>query len=110
MPLGKRVQALPGNELSFTYDETIAVAGKPGISYASSVNRRGDHGSFSPTDTRISLLVRGPDFKAGLYDTLPKAHVDIAPTVAHLLKPNMADPQGRVVGGGLPGGTPGNRA
>jgi hypothetical protein len=67
--------------VSFNYDETIAVAGKPGISYASSVNRRGDHGSF----TRISLLLRGPDFKTGHYDTLPTANVDIAPTVAHIL-------------------------
>src|SRR4029077_14710856 len=82
--------------VSFNYDETIAVAGKPGISYASSINRRGDHGSFSPTDTRISLLARGPNFKAGLYDTLPAANVDIAPTVAHILKLNMPDVQGRV--------------
>ena len=36
--------------VSFNYDENAAVAGVAGISYASSVNRRGDHGSFSPTD------------------------------------------------------------
>jgi hypothetical protein len=92
--------------VSFNYDETIAVAGKPGISYASSVNRRGDHGSFSPTDTRISLLARGPDFKAGLYDTLPTANVDIAPTVAHIFKLNMPDVQGRVLEEALQGGPP----
>jgi arylsulfatase A-like enzyme len=92
--------------VSFNYDETIAVAGKPGISYASSVNRRGDHGSFSPTDTRISLLARGPDFKAGLYDTLPTANVDIAPTVAHILKLDMPDVQGRVLEEALQGGPP----
>jgi arylsulfatase A-like enzyme len=92
--------------VSFNYDETIAVAGKPGISYASSVNRRGDHGSFSPTDTRISLLARGPDFKGGLYDTLPTANVDIAPTVAHILKLDMPDVQGRVLEEALQGGPP----
>src|SRR5262249_10284134 len=92
--------------VSFNYDETIAVAGKPGISYASSVNRRGDHGSFSPTDTRISLLARGPDFKAGLYDTLPTANVDIAPPVGHILKLNMPDAQGRVLEEALQGGPP----
>jgi arylsulfatase A-like enzyme len=92
--------------VSFNYDETIAVAGKPGISYASSINRRGDHGSFSPTDTRISLLARGPNFKAGLYDTLPAANVDIAPTVAHILKLNMPDVQGRVLEEALQGGPP----
>jgi arylsulfatase A-like enzyme len=92
--------------ISFNYDGTIAVAGKPGISYASSVNRRGDHGSFSPTDTRISLLARGPDFKVGLYDTLPTANVDIAPTIAHILKLSMPDLQGRVLEEALKDGPP----
>jgi arylsulfatase A-like enzyme len=90
--------------VSFNYDENVAVAGKSGISYASSVNRRGDHGSFSPTDTRISLLARGPAFKSGLYDTLPTANVDIAPTVAHILKLGMSDVQGRVLEEALQGG------
>src|SRR3954451_24392752 len=71
---------------SFSFDENVAVAGKSGISYASSVNRRGDHGSFAQTDTHISLLANGPDFKSGLYATLPTANLDIAPTVAHILK------------------------
>ena len=57
--------------VSFSYDENVAVAGKSGISYASSVNRRGDHGSFSPTDThhltdgqrtrfQVALTIRCP--------------------------------------------------
>ena len=71
--------------VSFSYDENVAVAGKSGVSYASSVNRRGDHGSFSPTDTHISLMASGPDFKSGLHDPLPTANVDIAPTVARIL-------------------------
>ena len=79
-------------------------AGKTGISYASSVNRRGDHGSFSQTDTHISLLAHGPDFKSGLYDTLPTANVDIAPTVARILKFSMPDVQGRVLEEALQGG------
>ncbi len=83
--------------VSFSFDEHVAVAGRPGISYASSVNRRGDHGSFSRTDTHISLMAHGPDFKAGLYDTLPTANVDIAPTVARLLALTMPDVQGRVL-------------
>jgi arylsulfatase A-like enzyme len=83
--------------VSFSFDESVAVAGRPGISYASSVNRRGDHGSFSRTDTHISLMAHGPDFKAGLYDTLPTANVDIAPTVARILALNMPSAQGRVL-------------
>jgi arylsulfatase A-like enzyme len=83
--------------VSFTFDESVAVAGRSGISYASSVNRRGDHGSFSPTDTHISMMAHGPDFKSGLYDTLPTSNVDIAPTVARVLRFNMLGVQGRVL-------------
>jgi hypothetical protein len=89
--------------VSFSFDENVAVAEKSGVSYASSVNRRGDHGSFSPTDTHISLLAHGPDFKSGLYDTLPTANVDIAPTVARILKFSMPDVQGRVLDESLRG-------
>jgi arylsulfatase A-like enzyme len=90
--------------VSFTFDDHVVVAGRPGISYASSVNRRGDHGSFSPTDTHITMMAHGPDFKAGLYDTLPTANVDIAPTVARILALNMPDVQGRVLEEALQGG------
>ena len=90
--------------VSFSYDENVAVAGKSGVSYASSVNRRGDHGSFSPTDVRISLMARGPDFKSGLRDPLPTANVDIAPTVARILQFSMPAAQGRVLEEALQGG------
>jgi arylsulfatase A-like enzyme len=87
----------PDIMVSFSFDEHVAVAGRPGISYASSVNRRGDHGSFSRTDTHISMMAHGPDFKSGMYDTLPTANVDIAPTVARILALNMPGRQGRAL-------------
>jgi arylsulfatase A-like enzyme len=90
--------------VSFTFDEDVSVAGRRGISYASSVNRRGDHGSFSPIDTHISMMAHGPDFKSGLHDTLPTANVDIAPTVARILTFNMLGVQGRVLDEALKGG------
>jgi hypothetical protein len=92
--------------VSFSFDENVAVAGKSGVSYASSINRRGDHGSFSPTDTHISLMAVGPDFKSGLHDPLPTANVDIAPTVARILKFSMPNAQGRVLEEALQGGPP----
>jgi arylsulfatase A-like enzyme len=92
--------------VSFSYDENVAVAGKSGVSYASSVNRRGDHGSFSPTDTHISLMAIGPDFKSSLYDTLPTANVDLAPTVARILQFSMPAVQGRILEEALQGGPP----
>jgi arylsulfatase A-like enzyme len=92
--------------VSFSYDENVTVAGKSGVSYASSVNRRGDHGSFSPTDTHISLMASGPGFKSGLSNTLPTANVDVAPTVARILQFSMPDVQGRVLEEALQGGPP----
>jgi hypothetical protein len=92
--------------VSFSYDENVAVAGKPGVSYASSINRRGDHGSFSPTDTHISLMASGPDFKSGLHNTLPTSNVDVAPTVARILKFSMPDVQGRALEEALQVGPP----
>jgi hypothetical protein len=92
--------------VSFSYDENVAVAGKSGVSYASSVNRRGDHGSFSPTDVRISLMASGPQFKSGFSDPLPTANVDIAPTVARILGLSMPDVQGRVLEEALRNGPP----
>jgi arylsulfatase A-like enzyme len=90
--------------VSFSYDRNTPVGGKSGVSYASSVNRRGDHGSFSPADVHISLMARGPHFKQGLRDPLPSANVDIAPTVARILGFSMPDAQGRVLEEALQGG------
>ncbi len=90
--------------VSFSFDENVSVAGRPGISYASSVNRRGDHGSFSRTDTHILMMAHGPDFKSAMYDTLPTANVDIAPTVARILGLNMPGVQGRILEEALKGG------
>ena len=94
----------PDIMVSFSFDEHVAVAGRPGIIYASSVNRRGDHGSFSRSDTHISMMAHGPDFQRGLYNTLPTANVDIAPTVAHILGLNMPGVQGRPLQEALRGG------
>ena len=108
MSLVKTENRVPGRGpdiiVSFSFDENAVVAGRPGISYASSVNRRGDHGSFSPTDTHISLMARGPDFKSGVHNTLPTANVDIAPTVARILAFKMPGVQGRVLEEALKGG------
>jgi arylsulfatase A-like enzyme len=101
MSLIKADSKIPGRGpdiiVSFTFDENVAVSGRAGTSYASSVNRRGDHGSFSRTDVHISLMFHGPDFKAGLYDTLPTANVDIGPTIARILGFNMPNAEGRVL-------------
>jgi hypothetical protein len=50
------------------------------------------------------MMTHGPNFKSGLYDTLPTANVDIAPTVARILTFNMPGVQGRVLEESLKGG------
>jgi arylsulfatase A-like enzyme len=90
--------------VSFSFDENVAVAGRRGTSYVSSINRRGDHGSFSPTDVHISLMAHGPHFKSGFFDTLPTANVDLAPTVARILNLSMPEVQGRALEEALDGG------
>jgi hypothetical protein len=87
-------------------EDLRVVNAKSGVSYASSVNRRGDHGSFSPTDTHISLMTSGPDFKSDLHDPLPTGNVDIAPTVARILRLGMPAVHGRVLEETLQGGPP----
>jgi hypothetical protein len=42
-------------------------------------------------------MFHGPDFKTALYDTLPTANVDIAPTIARILGFDMPSAQGRVL-------------
>ena len=49
-------------------------------------------------------MAHGPDFQRGLYNTLPTANVDIAPTVAHILGLNMPGVQGRPLQEALRGG------
>jgi arylsulfatase A-like enzyme len=90
--------------VSFSFDENAAVAGRRGTGYASSINRRGDHGSFSPTDVHISLMAHGPHFKSGFFDTLPTANVDLAPTIARILNLSMPEVQGRTLEEAFDGG------
>ena len=51
-------------------------------------------------------MVHGPDFTSSLYDTLPTANVDIAPTVARILALHMPGVQGRMLEEALQGGPP----
>ena len=44
-----------------------------------------DHGTISPFDLRNTLVVQGPDFRAGWRDPVPVGKVDICPTLTHVL-------------------------
>ncbi|EPX64737.1 hypothetical protein D187_000159 [Cystobacter fuscus DSM 2262] len=87
----------PDVTVSFSWDDTAVVGGKPGIEFNSYVPYRGMHGSFSPVDVHNTLVAAGPDFKQGYTDNLPSGNVDVAPTVAHLLGLPLPTAQGRVL-------------
>ena len=45
----------------------------------------GQHGALDVVQSRAPLAFAGPGVKAGAYDTAPR-HVDIAPTICHLMR------------------------
>lgn len=56
------------------------------------------HGSLSPYETRIRLLVDGPGFKSGISSQAPTSNIDIAPTVLGLHHlPVPKDMDGRMI-------------
>lgn len=85
----------PGIIVSYDYDENVVIQGIKGITYESMFTLRGMHGSFSPVDVKNTLIAYGPDFKKGYRDKLPTGNVDVAPTVARILKLNLPDADGR---------------
>src|SRR5206468_7371528 len=46
---------------------------------------QGSHVTLSPFDMHATLIAAGPDFRAGVVDSLASGNVDIAPTVFWIL-------------------------
>lgn len=77
------------------WDDRVNSAGYAGASYMPGV---AGHGTLSPWDVHIPLIVSGPAFKNGVESDLPTSNVDIAPTVLHILNiPVPASMNGRVI-------------
>ncbi len=77
------------------WDDSKNSAGYAGASYSEGV---AGHGSLSPYEVQIPLIVSGPRFKTSFESNLPTSNVDIAPTVLYLNNitvPNYMD--GRVL-------------
>lgn len=90
--------------VSSNADDHVSVRGFKGIEFNSGGISRGMHGSFSRTDIHNTLIAIGPDFKTGFIDTLPSGSVDIAPTIAYLLKFELPNSDGRPLLEALKGG------
>lgn len=84
------------------WDHAANQYGVPGRVFVRSANA-GTHGSLSPYDLRITLVLYGPSFKRGLACDAPAGIVDIAPTALHLLGLRPIG-QGRVLAEALAGG------
>jgi hypothetical protein len=82
---------------SYDFDADAAVQGFKGTVYTSMSNERGMHGSFSPVDVHNLLIVSGPDFHKNVRSELPSGNVDLAPTLAAVLKLDVGRPDGRVL-------------
>lgn len=64
----------------------------------------GMHVTLSPTDLHNTCVAAGPDFRAGVVDSLPSGNVDIAPTLLYLMNVPMQMPlDGRVLSEALNG-------
>ncbi|MET0504401.1 MAG: alkaline phosphatase family protein [Luteibacter sp.] len=88
---------------SYDFDAEATVQGFKGTVYTSMSNERGMHGSFSPVDVHNMLIASGPDFRKNLRSELPSGNVDLAPTLASVLKLDLGKPDGRVLREALEG-------
>lgn len=88
---------------SYDFNADAVVQGFKGTVYTSMSNERGMHGSFSPVDVHNLLLASGPDFRKNLRSELPSGNVDVAPTLAAVLKIDLGKPDGRVLREALEG-------
>jgi predicted AlkP superfamily pyrophosphatase or phosphodiesterase len=77
------------------WNDTKNAAGYEGASYSGGV---AGHGSLSPYEVHIPLIVSGPGFKKGIELDAPTSNVDIVPTLLYLHHiPVPASMDGRVI-------------
>lgn len=85
---------------SFARDRSDPVQTSVQVSDTGLQEGQGMHGGFARACTLNNMIALGPDFKAGLVDTLPVGNADIVPTIARLLGlswPARGQLQGRVL-------------
>ena len=93
----RRDAGQPDVVVSFAWDDTATIQGKNGIEFESTGGQRGMHGSFGPTDVHNTLIAAGPSFRKAATVATPTGNVDVAPTVAYLLKLAMPAADGRIM-------------
>ena len=81
--------------------------GLPGLIYSEGRKPgQGNHATLSRYELHNTLIANGPDFRVGFRDELPSSNLDLAPTIAHLLRiPDIPPMDGRVLDEALVGVT-----
>jgi hypothetical protein len=78
----------PDIVLSFRWSERTNSNGIPGLIFSDDGGERGPgqgmHGTLSRYDMHNVCVAAGPDFKAGVADSLPTGNTDIAPTILEI--------------------------
>lgn len=75
-----------------------AVDGVAGVATGTHAKLAVDHGTISPFELRNTLVCEGADFRVGWRDPLPVGNIDIAPTLAQVLRLEAGTPfEGRVL-------------
>jgi predicted AlkP superfamily pyrophosphatase or phosphodiesterase len=76
----------PDLVVSLKWKDETRINRMPGTVVATGMDvGQGTHGTLSKYDMGNTLIMAGPDVKAGLRNMLPSANSDVAPTVAYLL-------------------------
>jgi Type I phosphodiesterase / nucleotide pyrophosphatase len=99
--------ALVINFRSFTTETTNPVMNAVTLCDTALQEGQGMHGSFNRADTLNTMIAFGPDFKQHFIDAAPVSNVDLAKTLAHILKvelPVHGRLEGRILNEALIGG------
>lgn len=75
------IERVPDILVDMNWNDSINEYGYRGSSFSSGV---AGHGSLSPYETNIRMIVSGPSFKKGGTTSFPTANVDIVPTILKL--------------------------
>lgn len=98
--------ASPDLIVSWRWTHGRSATGAPGLLTADmdpAAEKAGQHASLSAYDMHNTLVAAGPDFRAGITDTLPSGNVDLAPTILWCLgfRKEALATDGRVLGEAL---------
>ncbi len=91
--------AAPDLAVTMRWNDEKNAQGFPGLIFSEGRKPgQGNHATLSRYELHNTLIANGPDFRVGFRDELPSSNIDLAPTIAHVLKlPDAPPMDGRVL-------------